>query len=122
MHALMAIVVGVLFASGVYLILRRNAGRLIVGIVLLAHGVNLLIFTAGGLSRAAPPIVPPSATLPPDPFSNPLPQALILTAIVIGLAAQAFFLVLIRRAVETFGSPDLDAMTTGEQLEDEGDE
>jgi multicomponent Na+:H+ antiporter subunit C len=89
--------------------LRRSIVRLIIGIGLLGHAANLLIFTIAGLTRARPPLIaesPGSAIR----FADPLPQALILTAIVIGFAVQAFALVLIHRVVQTVGTDDVDNM------------
>jgi len=80
----------------------------------LSHGANLLILTAGGLTRAQPPIIPPDATSPIDPSADPLPQALILTAIVIAFSVLAFALVLVRRAHEVIGSDDPDTLKAGE--------
>jgi multicomponent Na+:H+ antiporter subunit C len=76
--------------------------------VLLGHAANLLIFTVGRLTRGRPPLIPVGATQPIEPFADPLPQALILTAIVIGFGVQAFALVLIKRAYQTVGTDDLD--------------
>jgi multicomponent Na+:H+ antiporter subunit C len=105
---LLAIVVGCLYAAGVYMMLRRSLFKLILGLVLLSHGANLLIFTVGGLTRARPPLVPPGATAPVAPSADPMPQALILTAIVIGFGVLAFSLVLFHRGYQTFGSDDPD--------------
>src|SRR5688572_17626315 len=116
----MAVVVGGLFASGVYLMLRRSVVKLIIGLGLVGHAFNLLIFTVGGLHRGEPPLVPaakPVAAAPPEDrqaaaeagreaageTANPLPQALILTAIVIGFAIQAFAMVLGYRTVQAVG-------------------
>lgn len=95
----LAAVVGSLFASGTYLILQRRAIRLILGLSLLSHGVNLLLFSSGGLGSGLPPII-----LDKDNFDgitsifvDPLPQALILTAIVINFGVTAFLVVLVNR-------------------------
>jgi multicomponent Na+:H+ antiporter subunit C len=110
MATLLAIVIGCLYAAGVYMMLRRSLFKLILGLVLLSHGANLLIFTAGGLTRAQPPIIPPGADAPVVPSADPLPQALILTAIVIGFGVLAFGLVLFHRAYQTIGSDDPDEL------------
>jgi multicomponent Na+:H+ antiporter subunit C len=107
---LLAFVIGGLYAAGAYLMMRRSIVKLIIGLVLLGHGANLLIFTLGGLTRANPPLVPLEAQTLVPPFANPLPQALILTAIVIGFGVQAFAVVLIHRAIQTVGTDDLDDM------------
>jgi multicomponent Na+:H+ antiporter subunit C len=108
----LAIVVGVLYAAGFYLMLRRSLVKLIIGLAFIGNAANLLIFTAAGLTRARPPLVSLNATYPPEPFADPLPQALILTAIVIGFGVLAFAMVLAYRTYRTTGTDDLDEMTT----------
>ena len=112
MQALLALLIGVLTAAGVYLMLRRNLLRKIFGLVLLSNAVNLLVFTMGRATRVGPPLVPEGATLPVEPYANPLPQALVLTAIVIGFGLVAYALVLVYRNYATLGTMD------AEQLED----
>jgi len=113
-NVLLAIAVGVLFGVGLYLMLRRSFVKLIIGLSLIGHAANLLIFTSGGLVRGAPPIIPDDATAlagaPGQDFTDPLPPALILTAIVIGFAITAFAIVLIKRSYEEIGTDDLDRM------------
>lgn len=110
MEALLAFVIGGLYATGIYMMLRRSIVKLIIGLALLAHAANLLIFTAAGLTRARPPVVPRGATRVLGDIADPLPQALILTAIVIGFGVQAFAMVLAYRAYQTIGTDDLDDM------------
>lgn len=112
MLIVLAILVGVLYAAAVYLLLRRNVVKLVLGLVLLGHAANLLIFTAGGLVRGAPPLTAVGAAAPPVGVADPIPQALVLTAIVIGFAVVAFAAVLVRRVVETVGSDDSDTLRT----------
>lgn len=107
MHLLMSIVVGMLFAAGFYLMLRRNVTRLVIGLAILGHAANLLLLMAGGLFGGEPPIVLAGRVAPPQPHADPLVQALVLTAIVIGLAVQAFALVLVRQFVGHARTPDL---------------
>ena len=116
MTALLAIVVGVLYSAGLYMMMRRSIVKLIIGLALLGHAGNLLIFTAGGLTRGAPPLVPEGASAPTSPVADPLPQALILTAIVISFGVLAFALVLIQRAHRVVGSDDIDAITTTDAM------
>ena len=108
METLLAFVVGGLYGAAVYLMLRRSLVRLIFGLVLLGHASNLLIFTAGRLVRSRPPIVAAGETAPVAPFADPVPQALTLTAIVISFGAQAFAIVLLKRAHQIVGTDDLD--------------
>jgi multicomponent Na+:H+ antiporter subunit C len=110
MEVVLALVIGTLYGGGLYLMMRRNLIQLIIGLSLLSHGANLLIFTAGGLRKGGAPILAEGekafATVPADP----LPQALILTAIVISFAVTAFALVLFLRTYQTVGTDDVDAL------------
>ncbi len=110
MTALLAVVVGVLYAAGLYLVMRRSVVKLVLGLALLTHAANLLIFAVGGLSRASAPIIAADAEMLVGPYADPVPQALILTAIVIGFGVQAFTLVLVKRAYRETGTDDLDAL------------
>lgn len=112
MEFLLAFVIGGLYAAGLYMMLRRSIVKLIIGLALFGHAANLLIFTVAGLTRAQPPILSIRAAGAAGPVADPLPQALILTAIVIGFGVQAFALVLIHRVVQTVGADDLDRMKT----------
>ena len=97
----LALTVGMLFASGAYLILRRSQINLILGLGLLGHAVNLLLFGSGRLTRGAPPIFLDKERyleeLAALRHADPLPQALILTAIVISFGITAFVIVLVHR-------------------------
>jgi multicomponent Na+:H+ antiporter subunit C len=108
MATVLAVLVGCLYAAGIYMMLRRSLFKLVLGLVLLSHGANLLIFTVGGLTRGRPPVVAPGSTGPDSSAADPLPQALILTAIVIGFAVLAYSLVLFHRGYQTLGSDDPD--------------
>jgi multicomponent Na+:H+ antiporter subunit C len=106
----LAVVIGVLYAAGLYMVMRRSMVKLVFGLALLAHAANLLIFTVGGLTRGGTPLVPAGAQVPIPPFPDPVPEALVLTAIVIGFGVQAFVLVLIKRAHHETGTDDLDSL------------
>lgn len=110
MEALLAIVIGTLYAGGLYLMMRRNLIQLIIGLGLLSHGANLLIFTAGGLRRGGAPILAEGKKTFAATPADPLPQALILTAIVISFAVTAFALVLFLRTYQTVGTDDVDEL------------
>ena len=107
MEVLAAIVVGGLFGAGVYLLLSRSPVRLIIGLVLLSNAINLLIFDAAGLTRGIPPIIAPGDQMIRGSYADPLPQALILTAIVISFGVLAFALVLFNRTFKTLPARDL---------------
>ncbi|MCG8604559.1 Na+/H+ antiporter subunit C [bacterium] len=110
MEQILALIIGGLFAAGVYAILRRSIVRLVIGLVLLGQSVNLLIFAASGLKRGQPPLVAGDGTFANGVYADPLPQALILTAIVISFGVLAFTLVLLHRSYQTVGTDDLDDM------------
>jgi multicomponent Na+:H+ antiporter subunit C len=114
MTLLLAILVGVLFGAGVYLVLKRNLVRVIFGLILISNAVNLTIFLSGRVGRLAPPIAELGALAPDgtllETVANPLPQALVLTAIVIGFGLIAFTLVLGYRSYATLGSVDTEAI------------
>jgi multicomponent Na+:H+ antiporter subunit C len=116
MNALMALIVGVLYGTGLYLMMRRSIVKLIIGLALLSHGANLLIFLMGGLTKGRPPIIPVGAEQLSMPYADPLPQALILTAIVIGFGVLAFAVVLIRRVNQALGTDDLDELQSTDMM------
>lgn len=121
MEPVLAIVVGALVAASIYVLLRPNLLELAIGMILMSTAINLLIFTAGRLTRGNPPILPPGAEAPEPPYANPLSQAMILTVIVIGFGLIVFLLTLTYRAYQALGEADPDAMDaappseTGEQ-------
>lgn len=110
MESILALVIGGLYAICIYLMLRRSLVKLLLGLALLTNAVNLLIFTSAGLTRGRPPLIPGDLSLPETAPADPLPQALILTAIVIGFSIIAFALVLANRVYRTVGTDDLDQM------------
>jgi multicomponent Na+:H+ antiporter subunit C len=106
MEIMMSIVVGVLFTVGTYLILTKSLLRIILGTAILSHGVHLLLLTMAGLKRGAPPLLGIGA----ETYTDPLPQALILTAIVISFGVTALFFVLAYRAYQELGTDDMDQL------------
>jgi multicomponent K+:H+ antiporter subunit C len=109
MEALIALVIGVLVSCGVYLLLRARTFPVILGLTLLSYGVNLFIFVMGRLRTGAPAVVNKGDNLSSTlNYADPLPQALVLTAIVIGFAMTAFLLVLALRARAELGNDHVD--------------
>lgn len=90
----LVVVIGVLFAAGTYLVLERSLTRVLVGVAMLSNGANLLILVAGG-AAGGPPLI---GVTPEGEMSDPLPQALVLTAIVITLGLTAFLLAMAYRS------------------------
>ncbi len=107
MELTLSIAVGVMFGSGVWLILRPRSFQLITGLLLMSYAVNLFIFAMGRLWVAQPPITPAPA-VDPALFAAPVPQGLVLTAIVIGFATTALYLVMIIGARGLTGSDHVD--------------
>jgi multicomponent Na+:H+ antiporter subunit C len=114
MEILLAVVIGGLYSSGFYLMMRRSIVKLIIGLILLSHATNLLIFSVGRVVRGEPPLISPGELVLTPPFADPLPQALILTAIVIGFGVQAFAIVLFNRVYQSVRTDDLDAIHSTE--------
>ncbi|MDQ0219630.1 Na(+)/H(+) antiporter subunit C [Peribacillus cavernae] len=106
MEILMAVVIGILFMSATYLMLSKSILRIIIGTGLLSHGAHLLILTMGGLKRGSVPLLSEQA----NSYVDPLPQALILTAIVISFGVTSFFLVLAYRTYQEFGTDNMDRL------------
>jgi multisubunit Na+/H+ antiporter MnhC subunit len=114
MEILLAAAVGVLVAAAAYLLLARDLPRALLGFVLLGTAANLTIFAAGRIGTMVPPLVDQGARALSAGAANPLPQALVLTAIVIGFGLAAFTLVLIRSAHDGFGTVSADEMGEAE--------
>jgi multicomponent Na+:H+ antiporter subunit C len=112
MTVLLALTAGLFFAGGLQQLMQRSLPRTLVGLLLLGNGANLAVFTAAGPQGQTPPLTPPGAVAPPPGAADPLPQALVLTAIVISFALVAFAGTLLLRAHEAIDSDDLDAMRT----------
>ncbi len=119
MQTMCAVLAGIMVAASIYLILDRNLIRFIFGLVLASNAVNLLIFTAGRLESRRPPLIPDKMTMGQELFANALPQALILTAIVIGFALLSFVFILFYRAYQALGTVDTELMRVAEDDADE---
>ncbi|MBM0066681.1 Na(+)/H(+) antiporter subunit C [Alkalicoccobacillus gibsonii] len=106
METLMALLVGLLFTVGTYMVLSKNIVRIILGTAIFSHGAHLLLITMGGLKGGAAPLLDQGN----DAFVDSLPQALILTAIVINFGVTAFFLVLAYRGYTELGTDDMNQL------------
>ena len=110
MEIVLSFLVGGLFAGSIYMILRRCVVKLIIGLALLSHASNLLIFTIGRLVRGRAPIIDQGALQISETVADPIPQALILTAIVISFGLTAFVIVLIEQVYQVTGVDDVDKL------------
>lgn len=106
METIMACLVGLLFTIGTYLVLSKQMLRIIFGLSIISHAVNLLILTSGGLKTGSAPLLDETMA----GFTDPLPQALILTAIVINFAVTALLLVLSYRSYQIFKTDDMERL------------
>ena len=113
MEAVFAITLGVLTASGVYLLLRARIFPVVMGLTLISYAVNLFIFSMGRLTPGAPPIMPKGGFVDPTAYADPLPQSLVLTAIVISFATTALFLVVMIAARSATGTDHVDGKERG---------
>lgn len=112
METLIILLVGVLVSIGTYLILSRRLLRIVLGVSLMGHAVNLLIITSGGLKTGAAPLLSEKT----KEFTDAIPQALVLTAIVINFAVTALVLVLGYRSYQSHGTDDMEQLR-GEEYE-----
>lgn len=119
---LMAVVCGILGGLSLYLLLRRSFVKVLIGLMILGQVVNLIILTVGGLTKGKPTFIPDGKSFMQEPYSDPIPQALILTAIVISFAVQAFVLVLFKKTYQKLESDDLDGLIGLDKPTTEGEE
>jgi multicomponent Na+:H+ antiporter subunit C len=119
MEVLFAPVVGILFASAVYMLMQRSLGQVIIGLALLSNAANLFIFVASGLGDGPAPIVDTASNATPEGAADPVPQALILTAIVIGFGVLAFFITLAYRVYRITGTDDLEDLPAADMASTE---
>lgn len=117
MEPMLSILIGIMVTGAVYLMLARNLMRFLFGLILLSNAANLAIFVSGRLTHGAPPLVPDGMDAPVAGVANALPQALVLTAIVIGFGLFAFALILAMRAYRTLGTLNTDEMRVAEPKE-----
>ena len=111
MEIILAIITGVLYASGVYMIMRRSMVKLILGIILLGNGVNLLIFLLGRITKGEPPIIDSTKKVLEGVYADPVPQALILTAIVVSFGSFSLLLAMVNIASRRYDTVDSDHLT-----------
>jgi multicomponent K+:H+ antiporter subunit C len=114
MELLVAGAIGVMVAVGVYLMLRLRTFPVVLGLALLTYAVNVFLFASGRLTLNAPPVL-----IDPGPYADPLPQALVLTAIVIAFGMTAMVVILALGAYLNSGTDELDIKRPGETREED---
>lgn len=114
MEIVLALAIGSLATAGVYLVLRPRTFQVIVGFTLLTYAINLFIVTAGRMLFGAPPLVDESAVVDVSRYADPVPQALVLTSIVISFSMTALFLVVLLAARGLTGTDHVDGEEGGQ--------
>lgn len=108
MEIVISLAIGIVFAAGIWLVLRPRSFQVLAGLMLMSYAVNLFIFAMGRLWVDKPPLTPAGTTPDPAALADPLPQALVLTAIVIGFATTALYLVVMIGARGLTGTDHVD--------------
>jgi len=108
MEAVISLAIGIVFAAGIWLVLRPRSFQVLAGLMLMSYAVNLFIFAMGRLWVDKPPLTPAGTPVDPAALADPLPQALVLTAIVIGFATTALYLVVMIGARGLTGTDHVD--------------
>lgn len=115
MEILLIIIIGLLHAGGLYMLLRRSMFKMIIGLILLGNGANLLIFLLGRLVKGKPPVIEDGMKVFADIYADPVPQALVLTAIVIGFGLQSFAIILIKKVYKVLNTDDMDELNSTDE-------
>ena len=105
-----------IMACGVYLLLSRHVMRIVYGVILISASVNLVLFLSGRIGPNPPPVIPSGETVLSAGAANPLPQALVMTAIVIGFSLVAFAVALALQTFRTIGTLDSRKLNQAEAL------
>jgi multicomponent K+:H+ antiporter subunit C len=113
MELILALGIGVLATSGVWLLLRPRTYQVIIGLTVISYAVNLFIFCMGRLRSGMPPVLAAAGPGDPPQYTDPVPQALVLTAIVIGFATTALFLMVLLASRGVTGSDHVDGREEG---------
>lgn len=115
MELILAVLIGVFYAAGLFMMFRRSMVKLLIGLILLGNGANLLIFLLGRITKGKPPVIPDTAKVIEGVYADPVPQALILTAIVISFGLQAFAIILLKQVHNEIACDDLDKLNPIEE-------
>jgi multicomponent Na+:H+ antiporter subunit C len=116
MEYILAFLIGLLYAAGLFMMLRRSMVKLLIGLILLGNGANMLIFLLGRIVKGKPPVIPATEKYLSGLYADPIPQALILTAIVISFGLQAFAIILLKRVYLVANTDYLDKLNTADDI------
>lgn len=115
MNLVIALIIGLLFTASLFLMLQKSFFKLIIGVILFGYATIFFLFTVGGTTKNAPPLLEEGATSAAN-LADPLPQALTLTAIVISIGVQLFVIVLLKKVYEEVNTEDLDDLNTTDSI------
>ena len=115
MNLIISLIVGVLFSASLFLMFQKSLFKLIIGVILFGYATVFFLFTVGGVTKNAPPLLSETGAST-EQLADPLPQALTLTAIVIGIGVQLFVIVLLKKVYEEVGTEDLDDLNTTDKI------
>ena len=121
MNLIISLILGILFSSSVFLMLQKSFFKLIIGVILFSYGTAFFLFTVGGVTEGAPPLITEEGMVV-ETMADPLPQALTLTAIVLSIGVQLFVIVLLKKVYEDVGTEDMDELTTTDQIGSNADD
>lgn len=116
MNAVVAVLIGVLFASSIYLLLNRNFFKLILGVIIFSYASTYFLFVVSGTRENAPPLIREEGAGYLEQLADPLPQALALTAIVISIGVQMFVVVLLKKVYKVVKKDDIDGLQVTDEL------
>jgi multicomponent Na+:H+ antiporter subunit C len=117
MNLIIAIIIGILFTASIFLMLHRSFFKLILGVIIFGYATIFFLFVVCGVTRNAPPLVTDTSNIDLANIADPLPQALTLTAIVIGIGIQIFVIVLLKKVFQIVETEDLDALIVTDKVE-----
>ncbi|MEQ8549982.1 MAG: NADH-quinone oxidoreductase subunit K [Cyclobacteriaceae bacterium] len=117
MNIIIALIIGILFASSIYLMLHQSFFRLILGIIIFGYATIFFLFVIGGVTENSPALLGGKLPSSISELADPLPQALTLTAIVISIGVQLFLIVLLKRVYSATGTDDLDELNVTDDLD-----
>lgn len=117
MNLIIALIIGMLFAASLYMLLQRSFFKVIFGIIIFGYATIFFLFTIGGVTRGKPPLFSGEDAEKAAEMADPLPQALTLTAIVIGIGVQLFAMILLKRTYDASKTTDMDKLTNTDKLD-----
>jgi multicomponent Na+:H+ antiporter subunit C len=116
MNLIISLILGILFTASVFLMFQKSFFKLIIGVILFGYATIFFLFSIGGITKNAPPILSDNTASALE-LADPLPQALTLTAIVISIGVQLFVIVLLKKVYEGLNTEDLDELNTTDSLD-----